>query len=87
MVKLVVAKCVYRNCPIMLTNRITYVELVELDMVEFDIILGMDWLHCCFDTIDCRTRLVKFKFPNELVLKWKGGYFIPAVQIIYLLKA
>ncbi|WP_353806174.1 hypothetical protein, partial [Acinetobacter baumannii] len=41
----VVAKRVYRNCPIMIPNRVTHVTIVELDMVDFDVILGMDWLH------------------------------------------
>ena len=61
----VVAKRVYRNCPIMFPNRITY---VELEMVDFDVILGMDWSHDCFATIDCKRRVVKFNFPNKLVL-------------------
>ncbi|XP_069151938.1 uncharacterized protein [Solanum lycopersicum] len=39
----VVAKRVYRNCPIMLRNRVSYVDLVELGMLDFDIIFGMDW--------------------------------------------
>ena len=34
----VVVKRVYRNCPIMLPNRVTHVEFVELDMVDFDVI-------------------------------------------------
>ena len=38
-------------------------------MVDFDLILGMDWLHVCFASIDCRTRVVMFKFPNEPVLE------------------
>ena len=50
----VVAKRVYRNCPIMLPNRVSYVDLVELDMLDFYIIFGMDWLHACFSSIDCR---------------------------------
>ena len=41
----VVAKRVYRNCTIMFPNIVTYVELLELDMLDFDVILGMDWLH------------------------------------------
>ena len=41
----VVAKRVYRNCPIMFRYTVSYVELVELDMLNFDVILGMDWLH------------------------------------------
>ena len=53
--KSVVAKRVYRNCPIMFPNRVSYVEL-ELDMLDFDVILGMDWLHDFFASIGCRTR-------------------------------
>ena len=37
-----VEKRVYRNCPIMFPNIVSYVELVELDMFDFDIMLGMD---------------------------------------------
>ena len=29
-------------------------------MLDFDIILGMDWLRACFASIDCRTRVVRF---------------------------
>ena len=71
----VVAKRVYSNCPIMLPNRLSYVDLVELDMLDFDIILGMDWLHACFASIDCRTRVVGFNFPNEPVVEWRGGFY------------
>ena len=62
--ELVIAKMVYRNCPIMFPNRATYVELVEFDMIYFDVILGMDCSHACFTSIDCRTRMVKFNIPN-----------------------
>ncbi len=44
-------------------------DLVEIDMVDFDVILGMDWLHACYASIDCRTRVVKFQFPNEPVIE------------------
>ena len=40
-----VEKRVYRNCPIILPNRVSYVEHVELYMLDFYAILGMDWLH------------------------------------------
>ena len=49
--KSVVAKRVYRNCPIMFPNIVFYDELVELDMLDFDILLGMDWLYACFDLL------------------------------------
>ena len=56
----------------MFPNGVTHVQLVELDIVEFDVILGMDWLHDLFTSINCRTRIFKFNFPNEPVLEWKG---------------
>ena len=78
----VVAKMVYRNNRIMLPSRVIHVELVELDVFDFDAILGMDWLHACFASIYCITRLMKFNFPNEPLLEWKGEIFIPRGLII-----
>lgn len=60
----IVVKRVYRNCPIILPNRVSYVDLVELDILEFDTILSFDWLHACFASINCRTSFVKFNFPK-----------------------
>ena len=80
-----VAKRVYRNCLIILPNSVTHVKLVEFDMVDCDVILGMDWLYDCFAFIDCRTRIVKFNFSNEPVLEWKGEISIPRGCIISFL--
>ena len=63
----VVAKRVYLNFHISLPNRVSYVDLVELDMIHFYITLGMDWSHAYFSSINCKTRVVRFIFPNELV--------------------
>ena len=40
----VLAKRVYKNCPIMLPNRVSYVDLVEIYMFDFDIIWV--WIGC-----------------------------------------
>ena len=39
---------VYKDCPIVVSGKTMCVDLVELPMHDFDIILGMDWLHCCY---------------------------------------
>ena len=41
-------------------------------MHDFDVILGMDWLHSCYACLDCRIRVVRFCFPNEKELVWEG---------------
>ena len=48
------------------------VDLVELPMHDFDIILGMDWLHSCYACLDCGSRVVRFCFPNKEELVWEG---------------
>ncbi|XP_070047065.1 uncharacterized protein [Nicotiana tomentosiformis] len=46
-------------------------------MVEFDVIMGMDWLASCYASVDCRLKMVQFQFPGEPVLKWKGNTVSP----------
>ncbi|XP_070049902.1 uncharacterized protein [Nicotiana tomentosiformis] len=41
-------------------------------MVEFDVIMGMDWLDSSFASVDCRSKMVRFHFPGKPVLEWKG---------------
>lgn len=41
----IVARRVHRNCPISLYHWVTNVDFVDLDMLHFNVILGMDLLH------------------------------------------
>ena len=56
----VIARRVYRNCPVTVSQKVTSADLVELEMVDFDIILGIDWLHSCYALVDLRTRIIRF---------------------------
>ena len=69
----ILAEKVYRDCPISINNKNTMVDLVELNMVDFDVILGMDWLHVCYASIAGRTRVVQFHISNEPVIDWSSS--------------
>ncbi|XP_070051770.1 uncharacterized protein [Nicotiana tomentosiformis] len=56
-------------------------------MVDFDVIMGMDWLSSCYAMLDCRAKIVRFQFPNEEVLEWKGSSASLVGKFISYLKA
>ena len=47
----------------------------------------MDWLHSCYASVDCRTRIVSFWFPDEPILELKGSSLAPMGQFISHLMA
>ncbi|XP_069145663.1 uncharacterized protein [Solanum lycopersicum] len=63
---------VYKDCLIFLSGKTMCADLVELPMHDFDVILGMDWLHNCYACLDYRSRVVRFCFPNEEEIVWEG---------------
>ena len=73
---------VYKNCPIIVLNIVTHADLIELTMLDFDIIFCIDFLRKGYATIDYQNRVVSFRFPNELELKWKGRGSNQTSQII-----
>ena len=54
-------------------------------MLDFDVLLGTDWLHACFASIDCRTRVVRFNIPNKLIVEWKGEILFLKVVLFLVL--
>ncbi|XP_062113714.1 uncharacterized protein LOC133825292, partial [Humulus lupulus] len=64
-----------------------FVDLIELDMDDFDIILGMDWLTRYGATIDCRRRMVTFEPEGEAPFVFVGSVDGPRVPVISVLKA
>nr|GFC60356.1 reverse transcriptase domain-containing protein [Tanacetum cinerariifolium] len=51
---------VYRNLSLQFDDKIRAINALPLDMYEFDLILGMDWLTEHHATIDCRSYRVIF---------------------------
>ena len=46
-------KYVHKSCEIIVANREMITDLIILDLLEFDVILGMDWLATYHAIIDC----------------------------------
>ena len=37
--------CVYPGCPVIVENVVMPANLTPLDIIDFDVIMGTDWLH------------------------------------------
>ena len=68
----ILAERVYRDSVISTNHKDTMTDLIELDMLDFNVILGIDWIHVCCASTNCRNQVVKF-LPNEPVLEWRSG--------------
>ncbi|XP_070046844.1 uncharacterized protein [Nicotiana tomentosiformis] len=73
----IIARRVYRGSTVSICGRQTSSDLVELEMLDFDAIMGMDWLAACYATVDYRAKIARFNFSGELVLEWVGNTVTP----------
>ncbi|GFS30291.1 hypothetical protein Acr_00g0011220 [Actinidia rufa] len=70
-----------RSCEIEINDRRFVFDFIVLDMMSFDIILGMDWLIGYHATIDCVRHRVTFRTLEEDHFHFvgdRGGGFIPS---------
>ncbi|GJU42787.1 putative reverse transcriptase domain-containing protein [Tanacetum coccineum] len=63
----------FKNCPLGVGDNIRFANLLPLEMSDFDIILGMDWLTEHRATIDCLTKHVIFGDLNNLEFIYHGS--------------
>ena len=60
----VIVEKMYRSCPVIFMENNTHVDLVILEMVDFDVILGMTWLSPNFAILDCNAKTVTLAKPG-----------------------
>ncbi|XP_070008554.1 uncharacterized protein [Nicotiana sylvestris] len=46
-------------------GRDTLADLIVLDMIDFDMLMEMDWLSSFYAIVDFHAKIVKFEIPNE----------------------
>ncbi|KAL5579962.1 hypothetical protein UlMin_012404 [Ulmus minor] len=76
-----------RAVPMIVDDRELFVNLIVLDIHNFDVILGMDWLSKYNATIDCRKRRVIFEPMGEEKFKFVGKPKKSGTPMISALKA
>ena len=47
-------------------------DLVLLDVIDFEVILGLDWLAQYYASLDCWEKVVTFKIPNNDEFRFRG---------------
>ncbi|XP_075473362.1 uncharacterized protein LOC142504371 [Primulina tabacum] len=63
---------IYRDCKISISNQAFSADLIQLIMVDFDIILGMDWLARNNAIVDCKGNRVNLRTPNREEVVFHG---------------
>ncbi|KAD6453055.1 hypothetical protein E3N88_07760 [Mikania micrantha] len=78
---------VFCDCPIQIESIIRKADLFPMQINDFDMILGMDWLSEHRVTIDCQTRRVLFGDPMNPLFVYQGTQPRKPLKIISALKA
>ncbi|KAL0551689.1 hypothetical protein IC582_010778 [Cucumis melo] len=76
-----------KACQIEIAGHVIEVTLIVLDMLNFDVILGMDWLAANHASIDCSRKEVTFNPPSMASFKFKGGGSKSLPQVISAIRA
>ncbi|XP_058203051.1 uncharacterized protein LOC131317519 [Rhododendron vialii] len=75
-----------KGCELKVSNlRLTY-DLQVIEMTDFDVILGMDWLTAHRAVIDCHRKMVTTYAPDGTSFKFKGDRQDPSAPHAYKTK-
>jgi hypothetical protein len=83
----VIASNICKSCVTKIANREIVADLTLLEMKDFDIILGMDWLAANYAFIDCRSKKVNFQIPGEMEFSFVGSGTSVTPRVISALQA
>ena len=82
-----IANRVYRGSKVTVASHEFEGDLIVLDMDDFDIIMGMDWLAKHRATVDCYRKEVQFSQPGEPEVIFYGERKILSTSLISVIQA
>ncbi|TYK30208.1 ty3-gypsy retrotransposon protein [Cucumis melo var. makuwa] len=76
-----------KACQVEIANHVLDVTLLVLDMQDFDVILGMDWLSANHASINCFGKEVVFNLPTGPSFKFRGAGIVCIPKVISAMRA
>ncbi|XP_070005626.1 uncharacterized protein [Nicotiana sylvestris] len=83
----VVVDQIYRSCVVTFCGFETRADLLLLDMIDFEVILGMEWLSPYHTILDCHAKTISLVMLGLPRLEWKGFTVDTPSRVISFLKA
>ena len=72
-----------RGCELEISGILLVVDLMVMDMSEFDVIFGMDWLTAHRVVNDCDRRMVTTYTPDDVCVMFQGDKHDALPQVVY----
>ena len=83
----IVTSKMLRGCLVMIGYKEMLVDLVLLDLQDFNVILRMDWLASYHASIDCFGKMVIFSIPGQPEFGFEGKHVDRPLRLISTLRA
>ena len=83
----IVASRMLRDCLVMIGYREMSADLVLLDLLDFHVILGIDWLASYHPPMDCFGKRVMFHILSQSKFSFEGKHVDCPLRIISTLQA
>ena len=78
---------VYKFYNVLVSGRELEAYLILLDMFEFDVIFGMDWLSTFHASVECFGKKVVFRIPRETEFFFEGDRVVKPPLLVSAIQA
>ena len=82
----IVRTSVFKGCEVVLKGIMLKANLIPLEMVDFDVILGMDWLSYHRVSMNCFTKKIRFEKPGYPKFKFDDDRRVLPTCVIFALE-